>query len=64
MATSQPTAKREEILKKVGGELPKAGDQGPTKTLLDTQEFDEIRLLSNYMRGLEQTLPFVDWPKS
>ena len=48
MATSQPAAKREEILKKVGGELPKAGDQGPTKTLLDTQEFDEIRLLSNY----------------
>ncbi len=30
------------------GQLPNKGDLGPTKTLVQTQQFDEVRLLSNY----------------
>jgi DNA-binding NtrC family response regulator len=48
MAASLPAAQRDEIMKHVKGEVPKEGDVGPIKTLLNTQEFDEVRLLSNY----------------
>lgn len=32
----------------IRGQLPEAGNVGPTKTLLDTKSFDDVRLLSNY----------------
>ncbi len=48
MAASLPAVQRDEIMEKLKGELPREGDLGPTKTLLSTQTFDEIRLLSNY----------------
>jgi DNA-binding NtrC family response regulator len=48
MAVSLPAAQRDEIMEQVKGERPKVGDLGPIKTLLSTQQFDEVRLLSNY----------------
>ena len=48
MAASLPAKKREEVMAKLGGPLPNQDDLGPTKTLLTTQAFDEVRLLSNY----------------
>lgn len=48
MAASLPAADRDEIMNKVKGERPKDGDLGPIKTLISTQHFDEIQLLSNY----------------
>jgi hypothetical protein len=54
MAAGQADAKRDEILRKIGGTLPRAGDVGPIKTLLNTQSFDEVHLLSNYS---------ADWSK-
>ena len=50
LAASLPAAQREEILHRIKGEASKDGDVGPIKTLLNTQEFDEVRLLSNYPR--------------
>ncbi len=48
MAASLTATRREALMAKLGGVLPKDGDFGPTKTLLTTQTFDEVRLLSNY----------------
>ena len=48
LAASLTASKQQPLLAKLGGTLPRAGDLGPTKTLLTTQTFDEIRLLSNY----------------
>jgi len=48
MAASLPGPQRDEIMQHVKGETPKVGDVGPIKTLLNTQQFDEIQLLSNY----------------
>ena len=48
MAASLPAASRDEIQRVVKGEPPRAGDLGPIKTLLQTQHFDEVWLLSNY----------------
>lgn len=48
MAASLPADQRDEIMKQIKGELPKHGDLGPIKTLISTQSFDEVRLLSNY----------------
>jgi DNA-binding NtrC family response regulator len=48
MASSLTPALREEIMRHVKGEAPREGDVGPVKTLLNTQQFDEVRLLSNY----------------
>ena len=45
MAKSLSAAQRDEIIKYTKGELPKEGDVGPVKTLLQTQEFDEVLLL-------------------
>lgn len=59
MSASLPVAQRDELLKKIGGELPRPGDNGPTKTLLETQSFDEIRLLSNY--PAEWNKQFLAW---
>ncbi len=59
MAASLPAAPRDEIMKHVKGELPKKGDCGPIKTLLLTQSFDEVRLLSNYAATWNKK--FVSW---
>lgn len=48
LAATLSAAKRKEVLERIGGEPPRGGDLGPTKTLLRGQKFDEIRLLSNY----------------
>ncbi|HBN75948.1 MAG TPA: AAA family ATPase [Planctomycetaceae bacterium] len=48
LSASLPAAKANEILDRIGGSSSDADGLGPTKTLLETQEFDEIRLLSNY----------------
>jgi hypothetical protein len=59
MAASLTASRREALLAKLGGALPKDGDLGPTKTLLTTQTFDEVRLLSNY--SAEWGKWFVGW---
>jgi DNA-binding NtrC family response regulator len=59
MAASLPAAQRAEIMQQVKGEPPKEGDVGPIKTLLNTEEFDEIRLLSNYPVAWNKK--FVAW---
>lgn len=48
MAAWLTATRRETLMAKLGGILPKDGDLGPTKTLLTTQTFDELRLLSNF----------------
>jgi DNA-binding NtrC family response regulator len=48
MAASLPAAECDAIMEKVRGERPKAGDLGPIKTLISTEQFHEVRLLSNY----------------
>jgi len=48
MAASLAAAERDEIMDRIRGDRPKDGDLGPIKTLVTTQHFDEIQLLSNY----------------
>jgi len=48
MAAAIPAARQKQILDRLGGAIHKPPDVGPTKTLLSTQAFDEVRLLSNY----------------
>lgn len=48
MAVTLPATQRAEILEQLKGSATQEGDQGPTRTLLETQKFDEVRLLSNY----------------
>lgn len=48
MAVSLPAAERDEIMSQVKGERANEGDLGPIKTLITTQQFDEVRMLSNY----------------
>ncbi len=59
MAASLTATRREGLMTKLGGVPPKDGDLGPTKTLLTTQTFDEVRLLSNY--SAEWGKWFVAW---
>ncbi|MCB9922566.1 MAG: sigma 54-interacting transcriptional regulator [Planctomycetaceae bacterium] len=59
MAATLPAAKRTEILNKLKGPQPQEGDRGPTKTLLETQDFDEVRLLSNY--AADWNKQFLSW---
>ena len=59
LATSLSPRKRDALMTKLGGSLPRDGDLGPTKTLLATQSFDEVRLLSNY--SPEWGKCFVGW---
>ncbi len=59
MAVSLPPAQRDEIMEQIKGERPREGDHGPIKTLLSTQEFDEVRLLSNYRAAWSKK--YVSW---
>ncbi len=54
MAATLPSTKQRQLLDRIGGEASQAGDNGPTKTLLTTQNFDEVRLLSNYPQEWNQ----------
>src|SRR5438093_3509702 len=54
MAATLPSVKQRQLLDRVGGDASQAGDHGPTKTLLTTQDFDEVRLLSNYPKEWNQ----------
>lgn len=59
MAPSQLKAKQEKLAQIVGG-LPGPKDgKGPVKTLLDTENFDEVHLLSNYPAWVNQD--FIAW---
>jgi DNA-binding NtrC family response regulator len=58
-APSLPAAQRDEIVKFVKGDQAQAADLGPIKTLLQTQSFDEVRVLSNYPSGW--TKRFAVW---
>ncbi len=55
--SSKPRCDR--IMVAVGGRLPPKGDLGPTKTLIDTQQFDDVMLLTNYES--EFNAWFADW---
>ncbi len=59
LAASLPAAQRDEIMQHVKGEPAREGDVGPIKTLLNTQGFDEVRLLSNYPAAWNKR--FVAW---
>ncbi len=59
MAASLPAAECDEIMAQVRGERAKNGDLGPIKTLVTTQHFDEVRLLSNYPAAWNKK--YVSW---
>jgi transcriptional regulator with PAS, ATPase and Fis domain len=59
MALSLPVAERDEILHALGGPIPAQGEVGPIKSLTQHEQFDEIRLLSNYVSTLEEQ--YVKW---
>ena len=59
MAATLPVADHTKILDKLKGSPPHEGDRGPIKTLLETREFDEVRLLSNYPADWNKR--FVSW---
>ena len=59
MAGALPTVKQRQLLDRIGGDASQAGDLGPTKTLLTTQHFDEVRLLSNYPKEWNQS--YLKW---
>jgi hypothetical protein len=48
MAASLKSLEGDEILAKLPGATPSTGDLGPIKTLVDSEPFNEIRLLSNF----------------
>jgi DNA-binding NtrC family response regulator len=48
LAANSSQSRCEKLMSTLGGKLPEKSDLGPTKTLVATQEFDEIRLLTNY----------------
>ena len=60
MAATLSETQRKRLLDRIGGDAPKSGDRGPTKTLLETRDFDEVRLLSNESREWNES--FLSWP--
>jgi DNA-binding NtrC family response regulator len=48
MCAGLTPAQRDEVLGQIKGTPPASGDLGPIQTLLNTQSFDEVRILSNY----------------
>jgi hypothetical protein len=59
LAAGSSKAKSEKIMAEVRGLLPESGNVGPTKTLVTTQSFDEVRLLSNYSPDINKW--FAAW---
>lgn len=62
MAPSLPATKQKKILGEINEGPQKSNDQGPTKTLLSSQSFDEVRLLSNYDKQWNSW--FLKWLKT
>ncbi len=61
MARDLQPSERQHVLKHVGGEAALVGDEGPTRTLLTNESFDEIKLLSNYPPAFNRW--FCKWIK-
>ncbi|MEW4530114.1 sigma 54-interacting transcriptional regulator [Maioricimonas sp. JC845] len=59
MAASLSPARRKKLLASIGGNVPDTPGDGPTKTLLKAETFDEVRLLSNYDRQFNRW--FQEW---
>lgn len=59
MAESLPTAEREKLLKELNTDRAKPGEKGPIQSLLSTQPFDEVWLLSNSTESWNRK--FVNW---
>lgn len=59
MAVDQPPSWQKKILQKVGCRLPESGAPGPIRTLVTTEPFDEVRLLSTLPQTWNRR--FVDW---
>lgn len=59
LAADSPKSHSDKIMAEIRGQLPQQGDLGPTKTLLNTQHFDEIRLLSTYPHDFNKW--FATW---
>ncbi|MBL8854470.1 MAG: hypothetical protein JNK57_10930 [Planctomycetaceae bacterium] len=59
LATNSSANRRDQLLGFLAGKAPPTHDLGPTKTLLATQRFDEIRLLTNYPHDFN--LWFAKW---
>jgi hypothetical protein len=53
-ALSLPAKQRDEILTALPGPRPAENEVGPIKTLVEQEQFDEIRLLSNFSRAWEK----------
>jgi len=62
LAAELPAARAKKILDRIYGAPGDEGNLGPTKTLLTTQKFDEVRLLSNYDKEWNQW--FQEWLKT
>ena len=54
LAAESPPAQQHEIMARVKGELPAAGEWGPIRTLLKHEMFDQTVLLSTYPLALTQ----------
>jgi DNA-binding NtrC family response regulator len=59
LAGDSQQARSKKIMADIGGTPSKPGDRGPTRTLLDTQQFDSIRLLTNYRKDFNKW--FAAW---
>lgn len=59
MAAELPDAQAREVIEAIGGHVARAGDLGPTKTLLKTRKFDSVTLISNYDKALNRL--FSKW---
>lgn len=59
LAANSSPRRSKKIMDAIGGRPAKQGDLGPTKTLLSTQKFDEVRLLSNSDRDFNKW--FATW---
>jgi len=59
LARDLSAADQQKVLSHVKDRPADSGDDGPTRTLLRQQSFDEVRLLSNYPPEINRW--FVDW---
>jgi DNA-binding NtrC family response regulator len=56
LAANSSASRCKKIMDFVRGKTPGKDDLGPTKTLLNTQSFDEVRLLTNYPKEFNKWL--------
>ena len=48
MCAALPAEQGKKLLAEIGGKMPPAAETGPIKTLLDSEKFDAVYLLSDY----------------